>query len=123
MSIFMFFPEPHFKSQAKGVARNKDDTSSTSDGKSLSVREQIRREKNRAAVKKCRKRKNERLKELESLTIKVRESVSSPDRVALSVFCTLLNTGIIDPKRKNLHPDNFSHPDIHMHSCNKKIPS
>jgi hypothetical protein len=72
--------EPNSKSSANSHGKNgskttvnKDDKSG-SNGKYLSVREQIRREKNRAAVKKCRKRKNERLKELESLTMKVRKA-------------------------------------------------
>jgi len=68
-----------FKVQADGKAKtdgaNKDNKGGENT-KALSVREQIRREKNRAAVKKCRKRKNERLKELESLTKELQQKNS-----------------------------------------------
>lgn len=63
------------KTGTNKTAVGKDDKTGAN-AKSLSIREQIRREKNRAAVKKCRKRKNERLKELESLTMKLQEENS-----------------------------------------------
>jgi len=68
--------------------------SELSNGKpSLAAREQLRREKNREAVKRCRKRKNDRLRELELLTTKLQAQNS---QLKKEVKKARVSNGLID---------------------------